>query len=202
MKKEKLLNVGLWLIVGYAVALLTYCTFYFVLNKSDAYISAFGSILSAIATFSASFVAIYLFNDWKDQHNKTVLAHEAKEVHKKFNQFPLTIIEYFLVANDMTDMQNNSDELLASFEKVINSNQLLVVDLINFASLSKVNEIQDLIDALNQKISEQYEILHSVVTQTSPDVNTYKENATQFKEDILGVVDSINSLLHTFIFLR
>lgn len=69
MKKEKLCIVALWLIVGYAIALLIYCTFYFVFKKSDAYISAFGSVLSATATFAASFVAVYLFNDWRDEKN-------------------------------------------------------------------------------------------------------------------------------------
>ncbi|MEJ5038023.1 hypothetical protein WH285_13885 [Acinetobacter johnsonii] len=67
MKKEKLLAVVLWLIVAYAVALLVYCTLYFVCGKSDGYISAFGSILSAVAGFSACFVALYLYSSWQEQ---------------------------------------------------------------------------------------------------------------------------------------
>lgn len=64
-ENEKVSVVTLLLLVAYAVALLTYSTFDIFLDKSDEDISAFGSILSAIATFAASFVAVYLFNDWR-----------------------------------------------------------------------------------------------------------------------------------------
>lgn len=36
------------------------------------------SFLGPISTIFASILATYLFNDWKEQHNKTVIANEAK----------------------------------------------------------------------------------------------------------------------------
>lgn len=112
MKKEKLLTVGLWLIVAYAVGLLTFCTHYFVLNKSDAYISAFGSILSAVATFSASFIAVYLFNDWKIQHNKQVQ-----------NQISLTVYDSFLSLNskinELANELSNLQDLIHGYDNLV-----------------------------------------------------------------------------------
>jgi len=134
MKKEKLLTVGLWLVVGYAVALLIYCTFYFVFKKSDAYISAYGSILSAIATFAASFVAVYLFNDWKEQHNIQIRSESAKEILKLYEEvfFKMLTLDNFyqksqfelqkIISNQPPEQhQNAATEVYRELEQSINS---------------------------------------------------------------------------------
>lgn len=45
------------------------------------------SFLSVLATLGTAIIAANLFNDWRDQHNKQVLAYEAKEnfmlIHKE-----------------------------------------------------------------------------------------------------------------------
>jgi hypothetical protein len=71
VKKDKYLELLLWGIVAYTVAILTYFTLKAFGHGAD-YISAFGSILSSIATFFAAYIAVALFNDWKEQHNKQV----------------------------------------------------------------------------------------------------------------------------------
>ncbi|NYB19684.1 MAG: hypothetical protein HYH09_18115, partial [Acinetobacter baumannii] len=59
MDKEDKQSLLLWGVVAYSVALLLYCSLK-TLNGADAeYISAFGSILSAIATIFASIIAVY-----------------------------------------------------------------------------------------------------------------------------------------------
>lgn len=64
MINEKTLGLFLWGVVAYAIVLLIYFTF--LVFKHDAnFVSAFGSILSGIATFYAAFIAIYLYNDWR-----------------------------------------------------------------------------------------------------------------------------------------
>jgi len=65
VKKEKTLELLLWGVVAYAAAVLIYYTLK-ALDHSADFISAFGSILSAIAAFYAAYVAINLFNDWRD----------------------------------------------------------------------------------------------------------------------------------------
>ena len=65
-RKLNLLALLLWGIVAYAIALLTYCTMQDVFHSSVENISAFGSILGGCGAFFAAFVAIYLFNDWRE----------------------------------------------------------------------------------------------------------------------------------------
>lgn len=48
-------------------------------------ISFIKDIFSIGTTLAASLIAISLFNDWKEQHNLQVLAHEAKEAFHLFH---------------------------------------------------------------------------------------------------------------------
>lgn len=99
-KKVNLSLVLLWGVVAYAIALLTYCTMNNFLNSSADDISAFGSILGACGAFFAAFVATYLFNDWKEQHNKQVtntLALQAYQEFLSFEKIPLNLLPIFLI---------------------------------------------------------------------------------------------------------
>ena len=52
--------------------MLVFVTMQFFNNVSIDKISAFGSVLSGVGTIFAGFIAVYLFNDWREQHNKQV----------------------------------------------------------------------------------------------------------------------------------
>ncbi|MGL2989748.1 hypothetical protein ACSVHR_06020 [Acinetobacter nosocomialis] len=67
MNKEDKQALLLWGIVSYSLALLIYSSMKILGGEKAEYISAFGSILSAFATISASIVAIFIFNRWKKQ---------------------------------------------------------------------------------------------------------------------------------------
>lgn len=62
-------------------------------------IAAFGSVLGGVGTLFAGFVAIYLFNDWREQHNKNI---ESQLCMKAFDyiqgfEFELIDIERFTI---------------------------------------------------------------------------------------------------------
>lgn len=67
IEKENIKVLLLYGLVAYAIALLFYCSFKAFGDLDADNISAFGSILSATGTFYAAYVAIHLFNDWRDQ---------------------------------------------------------------------------------------------------------------------------------------
>jgi hypothetical protein len=78
------------LIISFAFLLITFWIFYAYSWNADAAkdaLSTTGSFFGAGATLGAAIIAAFLFNDWKDQHNKQVLAYEAKEnfmlIHKE-----------------------------------------------------------------------------------------------------------------------
>lgn len=99
-KKVNLSLVILWGVVAYAIALLTYCTMNNFLNSSADKISAFGSILGAIGTFFAAFVATYLFNDWKAQHNKSIESISYQEALTSFKHISLKVRELKVLHSD------------------------------------------------------------------------------------------------------
>lgn len=85
-KKVNFYTVLLLGIVIYSVALLTYWTMKNVFNVSVENISAIGSILGACGAFFAAFVAAYLFNDWRDQHNKSIVNQFSLDTYKAFSE--------------------------------------------------------------------------------------------------------------------
>lgn len=63
-------------VIMYSVGILLFWTIDSLFNKSADYISAFGSLLSAIGTFFAAFMALHVFNGWKTTEN-----HKTKNGH-------------------------------------------------------------------------------------------------------------------------
>lgn len=100
MKKEKYIVSLLWGIVAYAVAILAYFTLK-AFNHSADFISAFGSILSATATMFAAYVAIHLYTDWREQHNKLLENNFIMNIVDLFNATESKSIGILLVFNDI-----------------------------------------------------------------------------------------------------
>lgn len=173
MKKEKLLTVGLYLVVGYAIALLGYCSLYFVFKKSDAYISAFGSVLSATATFTASFVAVYLFNDWKVQHNKQVI-----------NNFGLQVYElFFSFENDLSIYHQHLEELqalISSYDYEVNSTMLYVDN--NKIYISNITNAMNTLKLSFNSLYSKFQAYSIVSGTLEKDATRYKKYLFDFNE--------------------
>lgn len=79
--KEKLQSLMLWGVVAYSLVILSYFTLKTFGHTAD-FVSAFGSILAATATFFAAYVAIYLYSDWKEPALYEIKKENAYEVLK------------------------------------------------------------------------------------------------------------------------
>ena len=55
-------------------------------------ISAFGSVLGGVGAFFAGFVAIYLFNGWKVQHNHTSLKEFSLKVFYVYTDINVKLV--------------------------------------------------------------------------------------------------------------
>lgn len=120
-RKVNLSAVILWGVVAYAIALLTYCTMNKFLKSSTSAddISAFGSILGACGAFFAAFVATYLFNDWKVQHNKNLerdAAFKALSIIES-QHFPLKRL-----SGDILKIRDALKKGFTAFEKTMSEN--------------------------------------------------------------------------------
>lgn len=102
-KKQILSVVLLWGVVAYAIALLSFCTMKNIYGTTAEYISAFGSYLGAIGAFFAAFVAVYLFNDWREIHNQTTykdICYSTFITQKQLNVKLISINDIFSKAKD------------------------------------------------------------------------------------------------------
>lgn len=127
MKKEKTLELLLWGVVAYAAAVLIFYTLRAFDHGAD-FISAFGSILSAAATFFAAYVAIALFNDWKKPQrylNKKQYADNLKILVKdysaSFRPYINALSDIRLEVNETTldDFNKTSDVLFRNLDNLI-----------------------------------------------------------------------------------
>ncbi|MGN5723711.1 hypothetical protein ACNQO9_00505 [Acinetobacter calcoaceticus] len=126
-------------------------------------LSTAGSIFSAIATLGAASVAAYLFNDWKEQHNRTIIASEAKiafkcihaelqilrKIKRKVKVFnyslfnPTQILEndeldkaHVTLTNEVNKNQNN----LSEFVVLIDGRELFETIKLYYKSINDLNE--------------------------------------------------------------
>ena len=86
-------------VILYLVSMLVYVSVEFFGGADTNKIAAFGSVLGGVGTLFAGFVAIYLFNDWREQHNKNI---ESQLCMKTFDyiqgfEFELIDIERFTI---------------------------------------------------------------------------------------------------------
>ena len=98
----KLKSAMFWIylvVILYLVSMLVYVSVEFFGGADTNKIAAFGSVLGGVGTLFAGFVAIYLFNDWREQHNKNI---ESQLCMKAFDyiqgfEFELIDIERFTI---------------------------------------------------------------------------------------------------------
>lgn len=214
-KKVNLSLVLLWGVVAYAIALLTYCTMNNFLNSSADDISAFGSILGACGAFFAAFVATYLFNDWKEQHNKQVTNTLALQAYDVFSAFEKNIHEF---ANFLSDMEGliNSYEYELKYDSLQRDGHLIYVQNlvnkkaemdINFLSLLSKLKAYSLVKDNYINFGERTSLYHDKFVSINAyelEVYSLRDNVNEWESNLVGYRDlaeslkknEINQLLH------
>ncbi|WP_343620899.1 hypothetical protein [Acinetobacter proteolyticus] len=173
-KKDNFYIVLLWGIVIYAVALLTYCTMEYVLRASADHISAFGSVLGASGAFFAAFVAAYLFNDWRDQHNKSIANQFALDAYKTFSEFEGSLMgcahKIDLLASSIIDERYEIilntpkyNECLPAITQIIDDFNLIKMQLVSYfdklrAYAAVTGKTDQFRENLNQYVSSYTEV--------------------------------------------
>ncbi|WP_312058100.1 hypothetical protein [Acinetobacter courvalinii] len=148
-KREFFLAVLLWTVVSYAISLLIYCTMKNLIGFKPDFISAFGSILGAIATFFAALVAIYIFNGWRNQHNKSIIANEAKltfnKIHlerNKIHEMKFMLLEIqSLNPRELPLFKGQIIKKIEELEHIHNSNNQPTNEFTNLIEDSKLHDL-------------------------------------------------------------
>ena len=130
-------------------------------------LSTTGSYFGAVATLGAAVIAAHLFNDWKEQHNKTILAGEAKLafslLHNERNI--LHDMKYFLSkkldqnpSEHLNLYDSNLSPLPGALTSMVNMNRLKLAEfvfLIEGSQLhSDLDEYRESIALLNKNITD------------------------------------------------
>ncbi|PJG65308.1 hypothetical protein CVD09_16990, partial [Acinetobacter seifertii] len=147
MDKEDKQSLLLWGIVAYSVALLLYCTSKTLIGADADSISAFGSVLSAIATIYATYVAIKLYAHWTDPHKASFYVNECKNILDIYKQLHLCQRNLSILELDLLNLVSTENGLGIRDESDFSEDELLKLNTLN-------SLIDKAIDALYTKISE------------------------------------------------
>ena len=92
MKSNSLLFWVFLAVNLYLISMLVFVSVQFFGGSDTDKISAFGSVLGGVGAFFAGFVAIYLFNGWKVQHNHTSLKEFSLKVFYVYTDINVRLV--------------------------------------------------------------------------------------------------------------
>ncbi|WP_088458347.1 hypothetical protein [Acinetobacter soli] len=123
-------------------------------------LSTTGSIFSAVATLGAAGVAAYLFNDWKDEHNKIIESNSASELINLIIQIKVQLrLMNILLEDSEEDNQMINIEISKIIDNFKNNNQFFQEKMEFFNLLIKkefkkyenfLNECESLVDSFGK----------------------------------------------------
>lgn len=133
-----------------------------VLDKS---FSVLIGVFGGAATLTAAYIASLLFNDWKEQHNKSILSHEAKIIFRKISESYLLLATYNKSLDRMlgTSVAFSINDIHNSMEPLVLYNQEITVDLKYFEDLSSVSKLYNMIKDHNNLVSQHIDYLDSYI---------------------------------------
>lgn len=189
-KKYNFYVVLLWGVVIYAISLLTYCTMKYVFSASSDNISAFGSILGACGAFFAAFVAAYLFNDWKEQHNKQVQNNLSLQVFDAFSVFERSLREYSLYVSHLEGLKSSYNGFELTWEIIHKEGHIVYIQNIT----SKKDEMDLNFYAFMDKLRSYY-IFSNNLKQYHESHLRYFDKFFEINKDILPIITLIDHLV-------
>lgn len=111
------------IIIGIVIISFTYLvTDYPNKTSTTVNISFIKDVYSAIFTVFAPYIAIYLFNDWKDQHNKNIYSTSASKILEKYQNIFLALTKISNIKEQIQDFDkfkfNGSSERHAALNTI------------------------------------------------------------------------------------
>lgn len=165
-----------------------------------------GGLFGGLTTFGAAIIAAYLFNDWRDQHNKTILANEAKEIFKKLSNSFLLLATYLQSVRGVqgANVTFSINQVRDALDPLIGFNQEVCVDLKYFEDLADLSEITPLINQYNGLISNHLKFINSFFSnpQNSHFSTGFVDACDDFAKEIAPVTHSLKAILHDYILVR
>lgn len=127
--------------------------------------SIVSSLFSGGAALIAAYIASLLFNDWKEQHNKSILSNEAKIIFRKISESYLLLATYNKSLDQMLGnfVAFSISNIGKSIEPLVSFNQEIIVDLKYFEDLSSESKLNSMIKAYNNLVSQHVDYLDNYI---------------------------------------
>lgn len=211
MEKENSILDIFWksLTISIVVGIVLICVTYLIadypakLSSKVVNISFIKDIYSIIFAIFGPFIAIYLFNDWKEQHNKTVVSNEAQKNLKIFNELSTLTgdLDYayyniktpeYIMFTESKNLKNGVKEVFDNTEKALN----------HYTHFNALSENEDGI----YLFMEMYSVLKDYKEFIYKSENDYISNIvnidSEFRDRLYAANEKIREHLKTFIFVK
>lgn len=110
------------------------------------YMGLYISMLGVVATIFATFVVIYAYDQWKEQHNKSTISNLSKDIHSSINELNL------IIYNFRSHLREPSD--IHSFLSDFSNKSFNLRDQLNLMScLANSHELKSLNESSQIKIT-------------------------------------------------
>lgn len=146
------------------------------------------SFFGGFATLGAALIAAYLFNDWKEQHNKQVTNILALQAYDEFSNFEKNTLEFATYISDL-EILIGSYESELDYEVLRKDGSLIYTQNIvnkkaalNINFLSLLSKIRTYLHVKDQYINfdEKYSFYHSKFVS----INNYELDSTNLRDDL------------------
>lgn len=172
-------------------------------------ISFIKDIFSIGATLAASLIAISLFNDWKEQHNKTILAPEAIKIYKLISDDIQISADYksFIKRNINQNLSGMlAAEIFTKFGNFIVIRTERVLALKYFSTLSKNEDIDILINEYSEFIDQHFNYLDPILRNKSGTPSSIDKQFIDINENFVikltNIQFRINKTLSDYIIVK
>ena len=194
---------------GWCLSIFVYGTaiFYFVtkcLKLSGDDLDAYVSLLSAGATLFAGFIAIYLFTDWKEQHNKVLFSHEAKDLWLNINDIENILIDLKLSLEKSSSMQLAFSDLSSYHKKYAELNSKIEIFENNLSKFIALTKDLNLYAPYNQYTDShlKYSNYYKVNFNSFKAVSTVKSEEKPLREALQAPFIILKDQLHDYIIIK
>lgn len=148
------------------------------------------SALSALTTIGAAVIAAYLFNDWKEQHNKQVQNNLSLQVFDAFSVFERNLREYSLYVSHLEGLRSSYDSFELTWEIIHKEGHIVYIQNIT----SKKDEMDLNFYAFMDKLRSYY-IFSNNLEQYHESHLRYFDKFFEINKGILPVITLIDHLV-------
>ena len=156
-------------------------------------------LFSGFATLIAAYIASLLFNDWKVQHNKQILAFEAKKIHLELSGFMRDISEFDQTKVHVSQAYFNASPIHKALDELEAAHFKIMINLLDFMDLSKKEIIKKIVSSNTDLISKQKQLLRSYKKGNERElIQSIKNSCYSLRCN----TNALKDLLQTFIFVK